>query len=228
MKNYVAKMKYALACIFLFMAYAGKCDTYTIKFTSDVYPITIKIYRYENNFQQEFIEQIEIKQAYTYFHNVPEFDSYMVYVDKSYGWYFFIWDGDVEIELKTKSVYLSAIKNSPSTTELDTFRVTSQKLIFKEIRDLDTLLMNMNKKGVKVSDPLYDESQRRRNELMTQGPKKLEAFVRNYLKDNPKSYIAIYKFAEIGLIPDKDEQQILRNMPTQLQKNHRYIKIMSQ
>ena len=222
----LAIKKYLLLSICAFATFIGKCDTYRIKFTSDVYPVTLKLYRYENNFKKDFIDQIELKHDSAFYREIPEIDSYVVLVDGFYGFYFFIWDGDVQIDLNTKAVYKSTIKNSPSTNELDNFRITSQRLVFKEIRDLDTLLINMDKKGVKINNPLYYETKIKRNELMNQGPSRYEAFVRNYLKENPKSYVAIYRFSELGLVPDKDELLILRNMPVQLQKNHRYIKIM--
>lgn len=224
--NFTAK-KYLLFSIYAFATLTGKCNVYHIKFISNIYPITIELYRFENNVKQEFIEQIYLPHDTVYSRNIEEYDSYIVNVDKDKrDYFFFLWDGDVEIEINNKNVYLSKIKNSAVTFEYNNYVDSMQNLIFRKIRKLDTALINLERKGYKISDIIYKETKMQRNELIGQGPSMMEQFIRDYLKLHPDSFVALYYFDRAGYILSDGERNLLKKMPAELRKNHRYIRVM--
>ena len=80
----------------------------------------------------------------------------------------------------------------------------------------------------KIPDSLIviQNLKKERDNLMSTMPEDYRQFVRQHLKDNPKSFISIYMFHFYELIPTESDKEILRQMPEGYKSHFRFKDIM--
>jgi hypothetical protein len=67
----------------------------------------------------------------------------------------------------------------------------------------------------------------KRASFMSTSREEYERFTRQYLKDHPKSFVALYYMQILEIVPGESERKILQNMPQEYKNNHRYLSLIS-
>ena len=196
---------------------------------SDIYPISIEVMRHRDPFNRESIEKLVIDKPMSFSLNLEEIDTYMLTQKDNNRFLVFIWDEDIEIHLKADSLDKSEVLMSPLNKEFDNYEVLAEKIVFSRLRKLETHISTMydekknkNPDSLKVIQKLKIE----RDSLMNTLGESYIQFVRQYLKDHPKSFIAIYMLHFMEITPTEADKKILREMPEEYKNNYRYKGLM--
>ena len=196
---------------------------------SDIYPISIKIMHYIDPFNQELIKELNIEKPTSFSLNIEEIDTYMLSKKDDNKFLVFFWDDDIYINIKSDSLHESEVLNSPITKERKDYGLLSEKIVFSRLRKLETHISTMydekknkNPDSLKVIQKLKIE----RDSLMNTLGESYIQFVRQYLKDHPKSFIAIYMLHFMEITPTEADKKILREMPEEYKNNYRYKGLM--
>lgn len=160
--------------------------------------------------------------------DIDEIDTYIIKSSSSRGHIYFIWDGDIKINIDFNQIYKSNISGSPCTDELIKFDLIVEKDIYSKIR--------FNNETIKRLENLKDNAKKDsltvlkldRDDMISNGPKRLRDFTRQYLKDNPASFVALYKMQINRVIISESDMDVLRKMPKALKEHHRFELLYSQ
>jgi hypothetical protein len=232
MKNNSLKHRYQFSLYFVLICLLvvkniSIASTCSISFKSDTYPVTVKLLKYTDGFKKELVNKIIISGPYIFKMDIAEIDTYILESDDSAKFLVFFWDGDVEIYIKTNDIDQSAILKSPYSKESEDFERLSEEKIFKKIKQLDTLLANLRARERIIDKDSLQILKNKRASFMSASREEYERFTRQYLKDHPKSFVALYYMQILEIVPGESERKILQNMPQEYKNNHRYLSLIS-
>ena len=219
--------RYFMFLVLLTMSNSIKAKTISILFESDKYPISVKLLKYTNAFEKEFISEFVINEPYIFTKNISEIDTYILERSDRSKFLVFFWDGDIEIKIKSDCIDKSSVLKSFCSKENEQFNESLQVKIFRKIRKLDTLIAKFQIHRSLVSLDSLRAIKVQRDSLFHKGQEDYIQFIRQYLKEHPKSFVALYWMQMSDIVPNESERQILRNMPLEYKENQRYLILMN-